>query len=241
MAISATELHRFTVAEFERMAEFGVLPESGVELVDGLVVAMSPKGDRPAYAIGVMNELFVDRRAERYVVYPENLTLRLSMRDARDPDLVLARRIRSYTRERPRPEEVALIVEVADSSLAYDLGDKRAAYARSGIPEYWVVDIPSETVHVFRGAGNRGNAVCGVRARSSRRRLRQAGFRRRGTPANAFSANRFAPRKTWTVWPITTAGIPGIPLRARRQGHGRRRRVRDLEDECDLFGLVARL
>ncbi len=40
----------------------------------------------------------------------------------------------------------------SDSSLAYDLGDKRAAYARSGIPEYWVVDIPSETVHVFRGA-----------------------------------------------------------------------------------------
>jgi Uma2 family endonuclease len=55
-------------------------------------------------------------------------------------------------REHPRPEDVTLIVEVADSSLAYDLGEKKIAYVRSGIPEYWVVDIPNETVHVFRGA-----------------------------------------------------------------------------------------
>jgi Uma2 family endonuclease len=134
------------------MSEFGVLPERGVELVDGLVVELSARGDRHSYAVSVLAELFVDQRAGRYAVNPANLTLRLSPRDAREPDVVLARRKRSYARERPRPEDVALIVEVSDSSLAYDLGLKKSAYARSGIPEYWVVDIPHHRVHVFRDA-----------------------------------------------------------------------------------------
>jgi Uma2 family endonuclease len=152
MAIAPADLHRFTVDEFERMSEVGVLPERGVELVDGLVIEMSPRGDRHAYAVSVLNELFVDQRRGRYAVNPENLTLKLSLEDAREPDVVLARKTRSYARERPRPEDIALLVEVADSSLAYDLGEKKKAYARSGIPEYWIVDIPHEAVHVFRGA-----------------------------------------------------------------------------------------
>ena len=152
MAISTSDLHRFTVEQFEQMSEVGVLPERGVELVDGLVVELSARGDRHGYAVSVLTELFVDQRAGRFAVNPENLTLRLGPRDAREPDLVLARRTRSYARERPRPEDIALIVEVADSSLAYDLGLKKSAYARSGIPEYWVVDIPHHRVHVFRDA-----------------------------------------------------------------------------------------
>jgi Uma2 family endonuclease len=158
MAISTTDLHRFTVEQFEQMSEFGVLPERGVELVDGLVVALSARGNRHGYAVSVLTELFVDQRAGRYAVNPENLTLQLGPRDAREPDLVLARRTRSYAHERPRPEDIALIVEVSDSSLAYDLGQKKIAYARSGIPEYWVVDIPHHRVHVFRDANRFGEA-----------------------------------------------------------------------------------
>jgi len=150
MAISLEDLHRFTVQEFERMGHAGVLPERGVELVDGLVLEMSPRGDRHAYAVGVLTELLVEQRRGRYRVNPENMTLILGPRDTREPDLVLARANRSYARERPRPEDIALLVEVADSSLRYDLEKKRKAYVRSGIPEYWVVDLTHDCVHVFR-------------------------------------------------------------------------------------------
>lgn len=150
MAVSVDDLYRFSVGDFERMAEIGLLPDLRLELIDGLIVEMSPRGDRHAFAMRVLNELFVDQRRGRYHVNPENLTLRLGPRDTRDPDAVLARANRNYLREGPAPEDIALLVEVADSSLRYDLGAKRKTYAAVGIPEYWVVDLPHQCVHVFR-------------------------------------------------------------------------------------------
>jgi Uma2 family endonuclease len=150
MAVSVDDLYRFNVRDFERMAEIGLFFDQRLELVDGLIVEMSPRGDRHAFAMRVLNELFGDQRRGRYHVNPENLTLRLGPRDTRDPDAALARANRSYVGEGTKPEDIALLVEVADSSLQYDLGAKRKTYAAAGIPEYWVVDIPHECVHVFR-------------------------------------------------------------------------------------------
>jgi Uma2 family endonuclease len=152
MATLQAELHRFSFEEFERMADVGILPDERLELLDGLVIEMSPRGDRHAYAILILNELFVDQRAGRYRVNPGSLVLQLGPRDAREPDLVLARATRSYERERARVDDIALLVEVAESSSEYDLGAKLQSYAVVDILEYWVVDIPSETVHVFRSA-----------------------------------------------------------------------------------------
>jgi Uma2 family endonuclease len=119
----AADLYRFTVDDFERMATAGVLPERGLELVDGLVVEMSPKGDRHAYAVMVLTHAFVAQSRGRYHVNAENLTVKLGPREARDPDLALARAGRSYARARPRPDELALVVEVADASLHHDLDE----------------------------------------------------------------------------------------------------------------------
>jgi Uma2 family endonuclease len=157
MAGPAAHLYRFTVEEFERMSTAGVLPGRGVELVDGLVVEMSPKGDRHAYAVMILTHAFVAQSRSRYYVNAENLTLRLGPREARDPDLALARAERSYARERPRPGELALVVEVAGASLHHDLGERKAAYARVGIPEYWVVDLQHNAFVVYR-APNRFDA-----------------------------------------------------------------------------------
>ena len=84
------------------------------------------------------------------MVNADSLSLRLGPHDEPEPDIALARATRSYARERPRADEIALIVEVADTSLAFDLGEKRAKYAAAGIPEYWVVDLPANVVHVLR-------------------------------------------------------------------------------------------
>ncbi len=150
MSIAAERIYRITTDVYERMAASGLLPERGVELIDGLVVEMSPKGDRHGYAVTSLNEQLVDQRRGRYVVYTDSLSLRLGPRDEPEPDIAVARTIRSYARERPRAGEIALLVEVADSSLAFDLGEKRAKYATAGIPEYWVVDVQGSIVHVFR-------------------------------------------------------------------------------------------
>jgi Uma2 family endonuclease len=150
MSTAAERIHRITTDIYERMAAGGLLPERGVELIDGLVVEMSPKGDRHGYAATCLNAQFVDQRRGRYAVYADSLSLRLGPRDEPDPDIALARTTRSYARERPRPEEIALLVEVADTSLAFDLGEKRAKYAAAGIPEYWVVDLQRNVVHVLR-------------------------------------------------------------------------------------------
>ncbi len=150
MAIAAERLHRITTDVYERMAEQGLLPERGVELVDGLVVTMSPKGDRHRRAANSLNAQFNDQRRGRYEVNAHSLSLRLGPHDEPEPDIALARVMQPASRERPRPDEIALIVEVADSSLAFDLGAKRAKYVRAGIPEYWVVDVQANLFHVFR-------------------------------------------------------------------------------------------
>jgi len=150
MAIAVERLYRITTEIYERMGENGLLPKRGVELIDGLVVTMSPKGDRHSYAVGSLTAQFVDQRRGRYTVYPDSLSLRLGPRDEPEPDIALARAVRHYSRERPRPDEIALIVEVADSSLAFDLGEKLAKYASASIPEYWVVDLQANVFHVFR-------------------------------------------------------------------------------------------
>ncbi len=132
------------------MADFGLLPTRGVELIDGLILEMSPKGDRHGHAVNSLNAQLGDQRRSRYIVNADSLSLRLNSRDEPEPDIALARTTRNYARERPRVEEIALIIEVADRSLAFDLGEKKSKYAGAGIPEYWVVDLPANVIHVFR-------------------------------------------------------------------------------------------
>ncbi len=149
MAIAADRLHRITTDVYERMAEIGLLPEHGVELLDGLVVEMSPKGDRHNFAVDSLTKQFILAARDRYNVSADSLSLQLGPRDEPEPDIAIARATRSYARERPRPEDLALIVEVANTSLEIDLGEKVAKYARARIPEYWVVDLTTDVVHVF--------------------------------------------------------------------------------------------
>ncbi len=156
MAIAVDRLHRITTEVYERMADAGLLPERGIELIDGLVVTMSPKGDRHAFAVALLTEQFGDQRRGRYLVYPDSLSLRLGPRDEPEPDIALARATKHYARERPAATDIALIVEVADSSLSFDLGKKRAKYAAAGIPEYWVVDLQNDVIHVFRNPAGGG-------------------------------------------------------------------------------------
>lgn len=148
-------LHRLTADEYHRMIESGGFDEDArIELIDGLLLDMSPKTPRHENAIAWLTErlvLAVDR--ERFQV---RACLGLSLGDSEpEPDLAVI----EHAAPRPyHPATAALVVEVSVSSLARDLRTKPAIYARAGVTEYWVVDLDGRRVVTHRAPGSTGYA-----------------------------------------------------------------------------------
>jgi Uma2 family endonuclease len=140
-----------TVAEYHRMGEVGILTERDrVELIEGELIAMSPIGSEHAGAVNALTRQLVQVVGERGIVAVQN-PVRLDDLSEPQPDFaVLKPRSDDYRKATPRPEEVLLIIEVADSSLSYDRSVKRSLYARHGIPEFWIVNLTAGEVEVCR-------------------------------------------------------------------------------------------
>jgi Uma2 family endonuclease len=151
MAIAITR-RLFTVDEYYRMAEAGILNEDDrVELIDGEIVEMAPIGPEHASIVARLNNLLVTGAGGAAIVWPQN-PVRLSNITEPQPDLALLRwREDFYRRGHPQADDVIVVIEVADSSLAYDRDVKAALYARAGIPEFWLVDVNQRRVTIFRG------------------------------------------------------------------------------------------
>lgn len=141
--------HRFTVTDFYRMADVGILgPEDRVELIDGEVVEMNPIGSRQAACVRRLNQL-LSAGAQGAIVSVQD-PVRLGDLSEPQPDLAILRpRKDFYSGSHPTPADVLLLVEVADSSLAFDLEIKLPLYAASGIPEVWIVDLQQSKVTSF--------------------------------------------------------------------------------------------
>ncbi len=142
---------RFTAEEYERMGAAGILHEDErVELIDGEIVHMAAIGSRHAGCVNFLNEWSVVGLAGRGVVAIQN-PVRLSSDGEPEPDLALARpRADRYAGSHPGPEDLFLIIEVADTTLGYDRDVKAPRYAAAGIPELWIVDLEGERVLVYR-------------------------------------------------------------------------------------------
>ena len=132
----------FTVAEYYRMAEAGILSEDDrVELIAGEVVTMSPIGSQHAAVVDRLTGLCVSQAGARAIVRVQG-PVRLDDYSEPEPDVSLLRpRADFYSKGHPGPADVLLIIEVADTSLAYDRTVKMRLYARSGIAEAFLVDI----------------------------------------------------------------------------------------------------
>jgi Uma2 family endonuclease len=143
--------HRFTVAEYYRMAETGVLrPDARVELLNGEIIDRSPIGPFHGGIVARLNRMFTQSARGRFHLSPQN-PLRLDEHSEPEPDLLLAKpRSDDYTRSHPGPDDVFLLIEVADSSLDQDREQKLPAYGRAGIPEVWIVNLNELTVEVYR-------------------------------------------------------------------------------------------
>lgn len=140
-----------TVAEYHRMGEVGILTEDDrVELIEGQLIATSPIGSAHAGTTNKLNRLLVRVVGDRGVVAVGN-PVQLDDLSEPQPDFtVLKPRDDDYVRSTPRPSDVLLMIEVADSSLSYDRNVKRSLYARHGIPEYWIVNLAAGEIEVCR-------------------------------------------------------------------------------------------
>ncbi len=133
------------------MGETGVLPpDARVELLDGEIVDMMPIGPFHAGTTNRLAKFFIKLGNERWSVSIQT-PLRLSQHSEPQPDLMLLKPHKDdYTSRHPSPEDVFLLVEVADSSLSVDRDQKIPAYGRAGVSEVWLVNLVNRTVEVYR-------------------------------------------------------------------------------------------
>lgn len=143
--------YRFTFEEYHRMGEIGLLPsDARIELLEGEIVEMSPIGARHCAIVARLTDTLLDRLRGRIVLWNQS-DIRLNDFGSPQPDIVLARyRDDYYVEAHPRPADVLLLVEVADSSLRFDRQVKVPLYARDGIVEVWVVDVNGRTIERYR-------------------------------------------------------------------------------------------
>jgi Uma2 family endonuclease len=143
--------HRFSVDDFHLLVEEVLPPDSRVELLDGEVIDMAPIGYRHGYCVALLTRLFIERLNRRALVWAQS-GLPLNLFTELQPDVALLRpRDTSYGVAAPGPEDVLLVVEVADSSGRFDRTSKVPMYLKAGIPEVWVVDLNGGVIDVFIG------------------------------------------------------------------------------------------
>lgn len=148
---TATGAHRFSVRDFDRMGEAGILGEDDrVELIEGEIVEMTPIGARHAACVNRLTRLLVQRLGAKAIVAVQNPVV-LGTRSEPQPDVVVLRpRDDFYGSGHPRSHDVLLLIEVADTSQDYDRGVKLPLYATHGVPEVWLVDLVAEGVEIYR-------------------------------------------------------------------------------------------
>ena len=202
---------RFTRAEYYQVAEVGILGEHDrVELIDGEIVEMSPTGRRHGAFVDNLTELLI-------VPWPvARLCVSSSVALSDDPDpqpglTVLRRAGVSYKERDASAGDAVLVIEVADSSLAYDRSTKMRLYAEDGIPEYWEVNCAAETVEVHRQPGPDGyrdvRLVAGVATVALQAFPDVRSARRPSSPDRVRSPAAPSASRPGIARPVVTAGV----------------------------------
>jgi Uma2 family endonuclease len=142
-------LYRFTRAEYDRMIDLGLLVDKRVELLDGEIIAMPPHNPPHASKIGRLTSLLFRLLGMTFTIRGQ-LPIVLDDWSEPEPDVALCRfDPDDYVHEHLKARDVFLVIEVSESTLAYDRGRKVAAYAGSGVPEYWIVNLVDRRIEVF--------------------------------------------------------------------------------------------
>lgn len=146
--------YTFSVEEWHQMGEAGLFHENPrVELLDGEVIQMSPIGNRHLACVNRLNRLLVVAVGDQAIVSVQN-PVRLGDYSEPQPDLtLLLPRADFYAGATPGARDTLLLVEVSDTSLAWDRDKKAPRYAAAGIPTVWIVNLAADEVLVLSGPG----------------------------------------------------------------------------------------
>ncbi|MEZ6131651.1 MAG: Uma2 family endonuclease [Planctomycetaceae bacterium] len=151
--MSTISTYRFTVDEYDRMIESGVFEERNgvrVELLYGEIVEMNPPNPPHDYVIDLLNYWSIDVTSRDEIWVRIQNSLGIPALDSVPEPAVAWMKARDYRQRRPEPEDVLLLIEVAESSLGKDRHLKGKLYAESGIQDYWIVDLNSGRIEVYR-------------------------------------------------------------------------------------------
>lgn len=150
-------LRLWTVEEYHRMAETGILDDSEhVELLEGKIIGMSAKGTAHRSAVGRSDYLLKEALKNRAWVSVQD-PITLNDRSEPEPDIAVVKiDPLDYADHHPVPSEVYFIIEVADSSLKFDCETKSKAYAQAEIKDYWVLDVVERQLYIFREPTSEG-------------------------------------------------------------------------------------
>src|SRR5438105_5191832 len=143
--------YRFSVEEFNKLGEVGIFDEDDrVELLDGEIIVMSPIGTQRARTVMRLNWVLQHRLGDRVLFDVQSPTVMDEFSESLPDIMLLKPRADFYSSAHPRPDDILLLIEVSDTTLAYDRGRKLRKYAESGLVEVWIVDVNGHTIEQFR-------------------------------------------------------------------------------------------
>lgn len=145
----ARKHYPISVEIYHLMAERGSFaPDERVELIDGEIIEMSPIGSRHVRCVNFLSEFLSRRFLDEYSVSVQNPIIATDYSEPQPDIALLNRRQDHYIDRLPTGDDVALVIEVSDSTVTFDRSRKIPKYAAAGIPEAWLIDIESGHVEV---------------------------------------------------------------------------------------------
>lgn len=148
---------KWTVADYHRIIAAGILEERNVELIGGEIIEMAPEGESHAYCSDEAGEYLIYLLGDRAKVRQgKPITLPVSNSEP-EPDIAVIQRLgQDYREHHPYPENIFWLIEYSNSTLSKDLGIKNQIYAAAGIAEYWVINLRTMELIVFRSPTDEG-------------------------------------------------------------------------------------
>jgi Uma2 family endonuclease len=145
MAFAPERFRPLRRVEYDKLIELGAFQDEKIELLEGVLVPMSPIGAPHSSAVQKLNELLLPPLLGRATVRIQNPFAALELSEP-EPDVVI---VPSGDYDTAHPDSAYLIIEVAESSLSIDRGIKKRLYARCGVPEYWIVNVADRVIEVY--------------------------------------------------------------------------------------------